>query len=164
MTSGANGHSAVGVPKRSTATRFAAAIVAATDSRGRVLLVRQRAGAFAGSWLLPGGRVEPGERPAAAAEREVREETGCRVRQAHPVAAYDVQVLDAGWTVHLYRGLASGLARAEDGSAVMWVDPRSTGLHPSLRLALVDAGLRRDDPAAVARARANLGIRMARLR
>ena len=31
-------------------------------------------------WFVPGGAVEPGETPAAAAERETLEETGYRVR------------------------------------------------------------------------------------
>lgn len=163
MTIGADGPASVAAPD-AAARRVTASIVAGTDARGRVLLVRQRAGAFAGSWLLPGGRVECGERPAVAADREVREETGCRLRQARALASYDVRVSDQEWTVHLYRGFLSGLARAEDGSAVRWADPRSTGLHPSLRLALVDAGLRRDDPAAVAHALENLGVRMVRLR
>lgn len=33
-----------------------------------------------GTWSLPGGAVEPGETPARAVVREVREETGLRVR------------------------------------------------------------------------------------
>jgi 8-oxo-dGTP pyrophosphatase MutT (NUDIX family) len=33
-----------------------------------------------GKWMFPGGHVDPGETPAEAAEREVREETGLGVR------------------------------------------------------------------------------------
>jgi 8-oxo-dGTP pyrophosphatase MutT (NUDIX family) len=43
----------------------------------RVLLLRQYAG---GPWTLPGGIVDPGEFPAQAVVREVREETGVSVR------------------------------------------------------------------------------------
>jgi len=43
----------------------------------RVLLVRQSAGhSLAGQWTVPWGRLDPGESPAAAAVREVREEGG----------------------------------------------------------------------------------------
>jgi 8-oxo-dGTP diphosphatase len=47
---------------------------------GRVLAAR-RAGphALSGRWEFPGGKVEPGEDPAAAAVREIAEELGCRV-------------------------------------------------------------------------------------
>jgi 8-oxo-dGTP diphosphatase len=48
---------------------------------GKLLLVRQGSGERgSGSWAVPGGRVEPGERLREAVEREVREETGLRVR------------------------------------------------------------------------------------
>ncbi len=49
----------------------------ATD--GAVLLVRRANPPLAGRWTLPGGKVEPGETPAEAIVREVREETGLDV-------------------------------------------------------------------------------------
>ena len=46
----------------------------------RVLAARRtRPPALAGGWELPGGKVEPGEDPTAAAVREVREELGCTI-------------------------------------------------------------------------------------
>lgn len=47
------------------------------DARGRVCLVRPTG---RGLWALPKGHGEPGEDPAAAALREVYEETGCEAR------------------------------------------------------------------------------------
>lgn len=55
-----------------------AACVFAFDPAGRVLLVRSRD--RLDTWEPPGGVVEAGEDPAAAAWREVLEETGLRVR------------------------------------------------------------------------------------
>lgn len=44
--------------------------------RGDELLLMKRAAGFAsGGWFLPGGHVEPGERPAETAVRELFEET-----------------------------------------------------------------------------------------
>jgi ADP-ribose pyrophosphatase len=44
---------------------------------GRVVLIRQyRHGISAATWEVPGGIIDPGEEPAAAAVRELKEETG----------------------------------------------------------------------------------------
>ena len=46
--------------------------------RAEVLLIRRGTPPLTGSWSLPGGRIEWGERAADAALRELAEETGCR--------------------------------------------------------------------------------------
>ena len=57
--------------------RIEGAHLLATDDRGRILVVRTT---YLGpEWMLPGGRVERGETPHAAAVRETREETGLQV-------------------------------------------------------------------------------------
>lgn len=58
------------------APRVIAAASAILFRDGDVLLVRRATGRHAGLWSAPGGRIEPGETAVAAAERELREETG----------------------------------------------------------------------------------------
>ncbi len=53
-----------------------AAASAAIFRDDAVLLVERGKGAARGTWSLPGGHIEPGERAAEAARREVLEETG----------------------------------------------------------------------------------------
>ncbi|SDO34340.1 ADP-ribose pyrophosphatase YjhB, NUDIX family [Microbacterium sp. ru370.1] len=55
-----------------------AAYAVITDADERVLLAHWIDGRRA-AWTLPGGGLEPGEDPAHAVRREVREETGFRV-------------------------------------------------------------------------------------
>lgn len=59
--------------------------VGARDGDGKLLMIRHAEG---GRWLLPGGSVEPGERPADTALRETWEETGFRVGLMRLVGVY----------------------------------------------------------------------------
>jgi len=54
------------------------------DGEGRVLLVRH----VEGRWMLPGGVVDPGERPADAARRECWEEAGVVVEPTRIAGVY----------------------------------------------------------------------------
>ena len=61
-----------------------AASVALID-RDKVLLIQRARKPYFGMWSLPGGRLEPGETPEQAAEREIREEVGLSVWRLHPI-------------------------------------------------------------------------------
>ena len=63
-----------------------AAFGAVFDGQGRVLLMQRADNRL---WALPGGMVEVGETAAQAAEREIWEETGVRVRAERLIGIYD---------------------------------------------------------------------------
>lgn len=54
-----------------------------TGPTGEVVLVRNR---WSGGWVLPGGTVEPDERPREALRRELAEETGLAATVEEPLA------------------------------------------------------------------------------
>ena len=143
------------------------AVVACVDGDGRVLLVKQTAGPFAGAWLLPGGAVEPDERVEDAARRELFEETGYGVTELVPVARYEVRSVPHGrfhFAVALFRGgTVAGEPRPETGSALRWVAPREIEPHPNLAVALADLGLIVKDAATLAQDLAEIGVEMRRL-
>lgn len=66
-----------------------AAVGAVVFHEGKVLLVRRGQAPASGWWAIPGGKIRPGETFAAAAEREILEETNIRIRAGEVVWVFD---------------------------------------------------------------------------
>jgi 8-oxo-dGTP diphosphatase len=80
----------------------------AGDPPRSVLLIQRANDPFAGSWALPGGFVEPGERVKAAAARELAEETTIEADTLELLDIYDTPGRDPrGATVSLVYVLRS---------------------------------------------------------
>ncbi|MDD5085875.1 MAG: NUDIX hydrolase [Candidatus Omnitrophica bacterium] len=79
---------------------------------GRLILIRQFRHATDGLlWEFPAGRVDKGERPAAAAVRELEEETGYRARRMKRLSSfYTSPGISTEW-MHLFA--ASGLKKTK---------------------------------------------------
>lgn len=90
-------------------------VIAANDA-GEVLLVRHSYHAR-DTWMLPGGGLGRDESPIGTAQRELREETGCFLRD--PVHLGTVTLDRNGWTnlIELVCGRAEG-PPAPDGREI----------------------------------------------
>lgn len=104
-------------PPEPTRIRCAGAII--HDTAGRLLLVRRAHPPAAGTWSLPGGRVEPGEDNVTAAVREVAEETGLLVRAGRVAGVVEREAPSGGVYVitDLVCDVLGGQLRAGDDAA-----------------------------------------------
>ncbi|MEP7061204.1 MAG: Nudix family hydrolase [Betaproteobacteria bacterium] len=113
-------------------TRVAAAVILRDD--GGVLLAQRPAGKpYAGYWEFPGGKLEPGETPRHALDRELREELGLDVVRAAPwfIQRHDYPHADVElnfFRVFAWRGEPVG----HDGQAFAWQVPGTIDVAPLL--------------------------------
>jgi mutator protein MutT len=98
------------------------------DQNHRVLLVRRGRAPSEGLWSLPGGRVEPGESPAQAARREVREETGLDVEVGALLASVEL----GPYLVHDFAATVTGgqLCCGDDAAEARWCSLEEVRLLP----------------------------------
>lgn len=124
-------HNGESIPAREYPGSPQVAVGAIVVEAGRVLLVKRSQPPGKGVWAIPGGRVELGETLKEAAEREVREETGLRVRAREPVYTFEVIKRDGAGRVRFHyvivdlkaEYLSGGLNPGDDVSEARWVVP-----------------------------------------
>ena len=107
-------------------TLYALSAVVYAERDGKILMLKRAVGALSGQWFLPGGAVEPGERPEVAARRELFEEAGVEIDgDLELVGAYPMWVYGGDCLQLSYRGaLRDGdIVVSNEHSAARWVDP-----------------------------------------
>jgi 8-oxo-dGTP diphosphatase len=70
-----------------------------------VLIVKRKNPPNAGSWSIPGGRIEPDEDYEAAVHRELMEETGVRAEIIGEIVELDVVFDDIPYRLHDYAAI-----------------------------------------------------------
>lgn len=103
-------------------------VVGAVIVRDQLVLCARRGdhGSSAGLWEFPGGKIEPGESPRSALEREINEELLCEVTvgdrvttTSHPYPFGTVNLTT------FYCQLTDGEPRLTEHSEVRWVAPEA---------------------------------------
>lgn len=96
--------------------------LALIDPAGRVLMQRRRADRdHGGLWEFPGGKVEAGETSVFALQREIMEELGLQLDQAHLRYLARASSQAAGIVITLYTcRIWQGEPAALDADMVLW--------------------------------------------
>ena len=145
----------------------AAAVVIVPGRGSTITFVAQRRGPFAGSWLLPGGRVEFGESLADTARRETLEESGCVVGDLDLVGVFEMRGTWAHGPYHLitFTFMARepvtlpGKPTGDRGvGEVIQGVPQDLAIHPTVMRVLHEVGVAEFDLTKVDRALAVGGI------
>jgi 8-oxo-dGTP diphosphatase len=111
-------------------------VVAAVITRpdGAFLLGQRPAGkVYAGYWEFPGGKIERGEAPGAALERELNEELGIEVRSAYPWLTRDYDYAHAAVRLRFFRVTEwSGAPHGRENQRFTWQMPDAITVDPLL--------------------------------
>lgn len=102
---------------------------AVTIRDDRVLCVqRGPGGSLPGKWEFPGGKIETGESPQEALEREIREELACRITVGEWITTttyeYDFGIVRL---TTFYCQLVAGTPRLVEHADLSWLAPDELG-------------------------------------
>ncbi|HXF66893.1 MAG TPA: Nudix family hydrolase [Burkholderiales bacterium] len=119
---------------RSSPSRVEVAAAVVLRADGAFLLGQRPAGkVYAGYWEFPGGKIERGEAPLAALERELREELGIAVERAYPWITRDYDYEHAAVRLRFYRVVEwRGEPRGREHQRFAWQSPGSVEVAPLL--------------------------------
>jgi len=95
-----------------------------------VLLVKRKNPPCANEWAIPGGHIHPGETLQQAAEREVLEETGIKIKAGEPVFSFDLIERDSNKNllfhyviIDLAAQYIEGIPQADDDALdAVWIN------------------------------------------
>ena len=126
-------------------------VAALIRSENRILATQRGYGDQKDYWEFPGGKVEPGESPRQALEREIREELDARIRVEDFLTTleYDYPTFHLSMDCY-FASLPEGTVTLKEHEAARWLSPQELegmnwlpadrALLEPLRRALGEAG------------------------
>ena len=96
-------------------------VAGAIVSAGRLFATQRGYGDWAGWWEFPGGKIEPGEAPAEALRRELREEHALEVRVGEEVARVEYDYPKFHLSMRLFLCIPEGEPTLKEHSAARWL-------------------------------------------
>jgi len=115
--------------KKNTNEKVPVSAVGAVVIRdSRILLVKRKHPPSQGLWAIPGGKIKWGETLQQAAEREIFEETGIKIKAGSPVYTFDYIKNEADTEFHYViidleaEYLSGEPAAGDDAEDVRWLE------------------------------------------
>ena len=94
------------------------------DAEGRVFATQRGYGEWKDYWEFPGGKIEAGETPEAALQREIWEELATRIAVERLVETVEWDYPEFHLTMHCYRcHVVSGHLELKEHEAARWLAP-----------------------------------------
>lgn len=115
-------------------TRITEVAAAVIERGGEFLLAQRPEGKpYPGYWEFPGGKIEAGETPRGALEREIREELGIGIRAATPWITRVYAYTHATVRLHFFRVTAwDGEPQPLEDQAIRWQRAEAPDVSPML--------------------------------
>jgi len=108
-------------------------VAALVRDGGRILLTQRRADqSMPLQWEFPGGKIEEGESPTAALERELAEELGARSRVGPIYEVLFYRYRDFDLYLLVYECVLEDAPRPVEVAQVEWVTPEDLGRYSIL--------------------------------
>ena len=97
-------------------------IVVFNREKDRALFCKRKKDPYIGLYNFVGGKVEPGEESAAAAYRELEEETGITGKEISLFRLMDLTYYYQGFSLEIYVGkLSEDVALREEKNPLLWL-------------------------------------------
>ena len=115
------------IPDRKTIEVVAAVIF---DEQGRIFATQRGYGEWKDWWEFPGGKIETGETPQQALQREIREELAAEIEVGELLRTIDYDYPAFHLTMHCFKCCLMGGLTLKEHEAAKWLAPSEL---PSVR-------------------------------